>query len=47
MTFKDAVTAQNYPMVMMIALIIVVMVMLMSLLMDIFTRIIDPRVRLQ
>ncbi|MBQ6545124.1 MAG: ABC transporter permease [Lachnospiraceae bacterium] len=46
-TFKDAVTGSNFPLVMMIALIIVIMVMFMSLLMDIFTRIIDPRVRLQ
>ena len=46
-TFKEAVTSSNYPLVMMIALIMVVMVLLMSLLLDILTRVLDPRVQLE
>ncbi len=44
-TFKEAVTGSNYPLVMMIALIMVVMVMVISLLLDILTRVLDPRVK--
>lgn len=43
--FKDAVSVQNYPLVMMIALIMVVMVLIISLLLDIMTRVLDPRVK--
>lgn len=44
-TFKEAVTASNYPLVMMIALIMVVLVMVISLVLDILTRLLDPRVK--
>ncbi len=44
--FKEAVTASNYPLIMMIALIIVLLVMVISLILDILTRILDPRVKL-
>ena len=43
--FKDAVSVQNYPLVMMIALIMVVMVLIISLILDIMTRVLDPRVK--
>ena len=43
--FKDAVSVQNYPLVMMIALIMVVMVLIISLFLDIMTRVLDPRVK--
>ena len=43
--FKDAVSVQNYPLVMMIALIMVVMVLVISLFLDIMTRVLDPRVK--
>ena len=43
--FKDAVSVQNYPLVMMIALIMVVMVLISSLFLDIMTRVLDPRVK--
>ena len=46
-TFKEAVSAGNYPLVMMIALIIVIMVLVISLVLDILTRVLDPRVRLE
>ena len=45
-TFKEAVTASNYPLVMMIALIMVLLVLVVSLLLDILTRVLDPRVKL-
>ena len=45
--FKTAVTGQNYPMVMMIALFSVLAVLTASFLVDIFTAILDPRVRLE
>ena len=38
-------TGSNYPLVIMIALIMVVMVMVISLLLDILTRVLDPRVK--
>lgn len=44
--FKNAVTGQNYPLVMMIALFSVLAVLIASFLVDIFTAILDPRVRL-
>lgn len=44
-TFKEAVTASNYPLVMMIALIMVFLVMVISLVLDILTRVLDPRVK--
>lgn len=44
-TFKDAVWMGNYPLVMMIALIMVIMVLIISLFLDIMTRILDPRVK--
>lgn len=44
--FKTAVTGQNYPLVMMIALFSVLMVLAASFLVDIFTAILDPRVKL-
>ena len=43
--FKEAVSVQNYPLVMMIALIMVVMVLIISLFLDIMTRVLDPRVK--
>ena len=43
--FKDAVSVQHYPLVMMIALIMVVMVLVISLFLDIMTRVLDPRVK--
>ena len=46
LTFKNAVTAQNYPVVMIIALLMVLMVLFASLLIDILTRVLDPRVKL-
>lgn len=46
LTFKKAVQGQNYPVVMMIALLTVIMTMVASLLIDVLTRIIDPRVKL-
>lgn len=47
MTFKSAVQGQNYPVVMMIALLTVVMTMVASLLIDICTKLLDPRVTLE
>ncbi len=47
MTFKSAVLGQNYPLVMTIALLTVIMTMVASLLIDIFTRLLDPRVNLK
>ena len=44
--FKNAVTGQNYPMVMTIALFSVLAVLIASFLVDIFTAILDPRVKL-
>ena len=44
--FKTAVTGQNYPLVMMIALFSVLMVLAASFLVDIFTAILDPRLKL-
>lgn len=46
MTFKSAVQGQNYSVVMMIALLTVIVTMVASLLIDIFTRLLDPRVTL-
>ena len=46
LTFKNAVTAQNYPVVMIIALLMVLMVLFASLIIDILTRVLDPRVKL-
>ena len=45
--FKEAVTGQNYPMVMMIALFSVMAVLIASFLVDIMTAILDPRVKLE
>lgn len=45
--FKTAVTGQNYPMVMMIALFSVLAVLIASFLVDILTAILDPRVKLE
>ncbi len=45
--FKTAVTGQNYPLVMMIALFSVLAVLIASFLVDILTAILDPRVRLE
>jgi peptide/nickel transport system permease protein len=45
--FVAAVRGSNYPLVMMIALLSVTMVLLASLLVDILTALIDPRVRLE
>lgn len=45
-TFKEAVTGSNYPLVMMIALIMVLLVLIISLVLDILTRVLDPRVKL-
>jgi len=45
-TFKEAVSANNYPLVMMIALIMVLLVLVVSLVLDILTRVLDPRVKL-
>lgn len=45
--FKTAVTGQNYPLVMMIALFSVLAVLCASFLVDILTAIIDPRVELE
>lgn len=45
--FKTAVTGQNYPLVMMIALFSVLAVLLASFLVDILTAILDPRVKLE
>jgi ABC-type dipeptide/oligopeptide/nickel transport system permease component len=42
-----AVRGQNYPLVMMLALIIVSMTLLASFLVDILTALLDPRVRLE
>jgi peptide/nickel transport system permease protein len=47
LTFKEAVTSQNYPLVMSIALLSVIAVMLSSLIIDILTRILDPRVQME
>lgn len=47
LAFKEAVTSQNYPLVMTIALLSVVMVMLSSLIIDVLTRLLDPRVKMQ
>ena len=44
--FKNAVTGQNYPMVMTIALFSVLAVLVASFLVDILTAILDPRVKL-
>jgi peptide/nickel transport system permease protein len=46
-TFKEAVSASNYTLVMMIALIMVLMVLVVSLILDILTRVLDPRVKLE
>jgi peptide/nickel transport system permease protein len=46
-SFKTAVTGQNYPLVMMIALFSVLAVLLASFLVDILTAILDPRVKLE
>ena len=46
-TFVAAVRGNNYPLVMMIALLSVTMVLLASLLVDLLTAVIDPRVRLE
>lgn len=43
--FKEAVAGSNYPLVMMIALIMVVLVLVISLVLDILTRVLDPRVK--
>lgn len=45
--FKIAVTGQNYPLVMMIALFSVLAVLVASFLIDILTAILDPRVKLE
>lgn len=45
--FKTAVTGQNYPMVMIIALFSVLAVLIASFLVDILTAILDPRVKLE
>ena len=45
-TFVTAVRGQNYPLVMMIALFLVMAVLAASLLVDIFTALLDPRVKL-
>ncbi len=45
-TFKTAVTGQNYPLVMIIALFSVVAVLLASFFVDLMTAILDPRVKL-
>lgn len=45
--FKTAVTGQNYPLVMMIALFSVLAVLCASFLVDVLTAIIDPRVELE
>ena len=45
-TFKESITGSNYPVTMMIALIIVITVLVISLLLDILTRVLDPRVKL-
>jgi peptide/nickel transport system permease protein len=45
-TFVTAVRGQNYPLVMMIALFLVMAVLVASLLVDIFTALLDPRVKL-
>ena len=45
--FKTAVTGQNYPLVMMIALFSVLAVQMASFLVDILTAILDPRVKLE
>lgn len=45
--FKTAVTGQNYPLVMMIALFSVLAVLFASFLVDILTAILDPRVKLE
>ena len=47
LAFKNAVTAQNYPLVMIIALFMVLMVLISSLLIDVLTRVLDPRVNLE
>lgn len=44
--FKTAVTGQNYPLVMMIALFSVMAVLIASFLVDILTAILDPRIKL-
>lgn len=44
--FKEAVTGSNYTLVMMIALIMVMLVLIISLVLDILTRVLDPRVKL-
>jgi peptide/nickel transport system permease protein len=44
--FVAAVRGQNYPLVMMIALIMVSVMLLASFLVDIFTALLDPRVKL-
>ncbi len=45
--FKTAVTGQNYPLVMMIALFSVLAVLCASFLVDVLTAVIDPRVELE
>ena len=45
--FVTAVRGNNYPLVMMIALLSVTMVLVASLLVDLLTAFIDPRVRLE
>ncbi len=45
--FKTAVTGQNYPLVMMIALFSVLAVLMASFIVDILTAVLDPRVKLE
>lgn len=45
--FKTAVTGQNYPLVMMIALFSVLAVLMASFFVDIMTAVLDPRVKLE
>lgn len=45
--FKTAVTGQNYPLVMMIALFSVLAVLFASFLVDVLTAVLDPRVKLE
>lgn len=44
--FKTAVSAQNYPLVMIIALLSVIMVLCASVIVDVLTALLDPRVKL-
>ena len=45
--FIDAVRGQNYPLVMMIALLLVSAVLIVSFLIDVVTALLDPRVKLK